>query len=82
MPLRRRVLLLLEESVASLEAMASSSEPLEPQKLGRLFSDLRSLHRSMIRLEKTGAKSRQRFWRMQRRAVILIVRIAKHLSTS
>ncbi len=82
MPLRRRVLVLLDESIASLEALASTCEPLEPRKLGRLFSDLRSLHRSMDRLGKTGAKSRQRFWRMQRRTVTLIVRIAKHLSTS
>jgi hypothetical protein len=82
MPLRRRAVLLLEESIALLEVMASSNEPLEPRKLGRLFSDLRSLQRSMVKLEKTGAKSRHRFWRMQRRAVILIVSIAKHLSTS
>ncbi len=42
MPLRRRELLLLQESITSLEAIAFSSEPLDPRKLGRLFSDLRS----------------------------------------
>lgn len=82
MPLRRRALLLLDESISSLEEWALSKEPQEPRKLGRLFSDLRSLQRSMTKLEKSGAKSRDRFWKMQRRTGVLIVQIAKHLSTS
>ena len=82
LPLRRRALQLLDESISSLEEMISSREPRDPQKLGRLFSDLRSLQRSLVRLEKSNAKSRQRFWMLQRRASSLIVRIAKHLSTS
>jgi hypothetical protein len=82
MPLRRRAVLLLEECIASLEGMDSGNEPLESRKLGRWFSDLRSLQRSIVKLERTGAKSRHQFWKMQRRAAILIVRIAKHLSTS
>ena len=81
-PLRRRALHLLDESISSLEEMISGREPREPRKLGRLFSDLRSLQLSLVRLEKSDAKSRRRFWMIQRRASSLIVKIAKRLSTS
>ena len=78
----RRALLLLDESISTLEKMASSREPLEPRKLDRLFGDIHSIQRSMRKLEKAGARSRQRFWKLQRKAAELIVKIAKHLSTS
>lgn len=80
MPTSRRALQLLDEAIASLEVMVESKEPREPLKLDRLFGDLRSIRRSMRRLAKAGASAK--FWRMQRRAVVLMVKIAKHLSTS
>ncbi len=79
-PPSRRALQLLNGAVASLEEMASSKEPLDPRKLGRLFGDLHSLQQSMQKMERAGAKSRDKFWKMQRRAVVVIVKIAKHLS--
>ena len=80
MPTSRRALQLLDESIASLEVMAESKEPREPLKLDRLFGDLRSIRRSMRRLAEAGASAN--FWRMQRRSVVLMIKIAKHLSTS
>lgn len=78
----RRALQLLDGAIASLEEMAASKEPLDPRKLGRLFGDLRSLQQSMQKMESAGAKCRDKFWQMQRRTVVVIVKIAKHLSTS
>jgi hypothetical protein len=82
LPSSRRALQLLDGAIASLEEMASSKEPLDPRKLGRLFGDLHSLQQSMRKLEITGVKSRDKFWKLQRRAVVVIIKIAKHLSTS
>jgi hypothetical protein len=78
----RRALQLLDGAIASLEEMASSKEPLDPRKLGRLFGDLHSLQRSIQKMERAGARSRNKFWKTQRRAVVVIVKIAKHLSPS
>lgn len=78
----RRALQLFDGAIASLEELASRKEPLNPRKLGRLFGDLHSLQRSMQKMEKAGARSRNKFWKTQRRAVVVIVKVAKHLSTS
>ncbi len=82
MPPSRRVLQLLEESIVCLQTLASGREPLEPQKLGRLFGDLFSIQRSMRKLKGTDKNSNRQFWQLERRAAALIIKIAKHLSTS
>jgi predicted aminopeptidase len=82
MPPARRALALLGQAIDRLHVIASTKEPQDPQKLDRLFGDLRSIHRSMQKMQLSDANARRRFWRLQRRAVVLIVKAAERLSAS
>jgi len=78
----RRALVQIEQCVSCIQEMVSIKEPLNPKKFDRLFGDLRSIRRSMHKMENTGHRASAKFWAMERRAVVLIVKMSKHLSAS
>lgn len=72
---------LLEEVIHSFEGLAVTST-LTSRKLESMLGKLRSMRRSMQRLDKTDRKSREKFWMLSRRSVALAVKMAKMLPGS
>jgi len=79
-----RALHLLEAATLSIEELVSrSNAPLASQrKAERMLGDLMDIERSMKKLDVTNSHGRKRFWKKERRAVALSMRIARLLSTS
>lgn len=71
----------LAEVIQTFEELAVTSA-LTSGKLESMLGKLRSMRRSMQRLDKTDRKSRQKFWMLSRRSVALAVKMAKIRSSS
>lgn len=79
-----RAVRLLEEVVCSLEELIESNDPplFTQRSVERMLRELKSVVRSMRRVERSTPRARTRFWSKERKAVALAMKITKLLSTS
>lgn len=71
----------LEDVIHTFEGLAVTSA-LTSRKLESMLGKLRSMRRSMQRMDKTDPKSKDKFWMLSRRSVALAVKMAKILTSS
>lgn len=72
----------LEEAIKCLEELAVKSALATSGGLESMLGKLRSMRRSMQRLDKTNPAARRKFWMLSRRSVVLALEITRKLSTS
>jgi hypothetical protein len=83
MPRMHRAEQHLDEIIISLEMLVGSKEPLRKQRLlDGMFGKLRTIRRSMGRLDKRDPQNRIKFWNLSRRAVRVGDKITKMLSST
>lgn len=79
-----RAIRLLEEVITSIEELiALSNPPLFSQRsVERMLRELKTVVRSMRRVERSTPHARTRFWSKEHKALALAMKITKLLSTS
>lgn len=70
----------LDRIIETIETLVSAKPLTSTKALERMVHDLYDIRRSISKLDKNRAGSRERFWRLSRRAVRLSVKIMNLLS--